>query len=163
MSEITSPMMLDDTGQDLVTEAQNIVTKLQALINAVKPTAADIPLAAISGMTADDVQEGVAELKSNLDDKLGWYRPDSTVDTLAKFCSYIDGILGSSSGYRTGYIGSTVAQRIGLSNEGYYYEAKANSENYRIVIVNNASGSLYKTLAKAGGIWQTAWKGVTLS
>ena len=66
MSEITSPIMLDDTGQDLVAEAQNIVTKLQSLINAVKPTAADIPLAAISGMTADDVQEGVAELKSNL-------------------------------------------------------------------------------------------------
>lgn len=66
MSEITSPIMLDDTGQDLVTEAQNIVTKLQALINAVKPTAADIPLAAISGMTADDVQEGVEELNSKL-------------------------------------------------------------------------------------------------
>ena len=112
---------------------------------------------------AQDLSGAVNELKSNLDDKLGWYRPDSTVDTLAKFCSYIDGILGSSSGYRTGYIGSTVAQRIGLSNEGYYYEAKANSENYRIVIVNNASGSLYKTLAKAGGTWQTAWKGVTLS
>ena len=115
------------------------------------------------GFTATDLTGAANELKSNLDDKLGWYRPDSTVDTLAKFCSYIDNLLGSGSGYRTGYIGSTVAQRIGLSNEGYYYEAKANSENYRIVIVNNASGSLYKTLAKAGGTWQTAWKGVTLS
>jgi len=116
-----------------------------------------------SHWTASNVCAMYNELKSNLDDKLGWYRPDSTVDTLAKFCSYIDDLLGSGSGYRTGYIGSTVAQRIGLSNEGYYYEAKANSENYRIVMVNNASGSLYKTLAKAGGTWQTAWKGVTLS
>ena len=67
MSTVTKPIMKDETGQDLVAEAQNIVLKLQDLINAVKPTAADIPLAAISGMTADDVQEGVAELKSNLD------------------------------------------------------------------------------------------------
>lgn len=167
MSEITSPIMLDDTGQDLVTEAQNIVTKLQALINAVKPTAADIPLAAISGMTADDVQEGVEELNSNLtdlSDRLAWKRIDSdTITNLSTFCAYIDNLIGSTSGYRTGYIAANVAQRIGLSNEGYYYDVKANSNNYRIVIVNNASGSLYKTLVKAAGTWQATWKGVTLS
>lgn len=66
MSTVTKPIILDETGQDLVAEAQNIVLKLQGLINAVKPTAAEIPLAPITGMTADDVQEGVAELKSNL-------------------------------------------------------------------------------------------------
>lgn len=61
--------VINDNGADLITQATAIVTQLQALINAVKPNAADIPLAPITGMSADDVQEGISELKSSLDVK----------------------------------------------------------------------------------------------
>lgn len=43
-------------------------TKMDALIAAVKPNAADIPLTPPPGMTADDVEEGITELNSNLTD-----------------------------------------------------------------------------------------------
>lgn len=84
MSEVTKPIALNesfnttentprniadviaDNGDDLITQAQAIATKLQALINAVKPNASDIPLAPITGMNADDVQEGISELKDTL-------------------------------------------------------------------------------------------------
>jgi hypothetical protein len=52
---------------DLVTQATAIVTKLQALINAVKPNASDIPLDPITGMSANNVQSGISELKGTLD------------------------------------------------------------------------------------------------
>jgi hypothetical protein len=52
---------------DLVTQATAIVTKLQALINAVKPNAGDIPLDPITGMSANNVQLGISELKGTLD------------------------------------------------------------------------------------------------
>ena len=117
--------------------------------------------------TATDLTGACNELNNNLtdlSDRLAWKRIDSdTITNLSTFCAYIDNLIGSTSGYRTGYIAANIAQRIGLSNEGYYYDAKANSNNYRIVIVNNASGSLYKTLVKAAGTWQATWKGVTLS
>ena len=58
--------VLEDNGADLITQATAIVTQLQALINAVKPSAGDIPLAPITGMNADDVQEGISELKGTL-------------------------------------------------------------------------------------------------
>lgn len=58
--------VLEDNGADLITQATAIVTQLQALINAVKPSAGDIPLDPIAGMNADDVQEGISELKGTL-------------------------------------------------------------------------------------------------
>lgn len=44
--------------------ATNVMTELEN--GAAAPTAADVSLAPITGMTADDVQEGIAELKSAL-------------------------------------------------------------------------------------------------
>lgn len=85
MADITSPIALDesfnttettprniadvvaDETGDLVTQATAIVTKLQALINAVKPNASDIPLDPITGMSATNVQSGISELKGTLD------------------------------------------------------------------------------------------------
>lgn len=135
MSEITSPIMLDDTGQDLVTEAQNIVTKLQSLINAVKPTAADIPLAPISGMTADDVQEGVAELKSKLADfEYGTY---SSL-TLAQDEEWT----APSMGVVTGYI-------RGNTNTTALFSIKSNkvNNNFRVVLNIVSTGSaLYESV-----------------
>ena len=58
-------VLADETG-DLVTQATAIVTKLQALINAVKPNASDIPLDPITGMSANNVQLGISELKGTL-------------------------------------------------------------------------------------------------
>lgn len=55
---------------DLVTQAQAIVTKLQGIISAVKPNASDIPLDPITGMSANNVQLGISELKGTLDELL---------------------------------------------------------------------------------------------
>ena len=87
MSEVTKPIALDESLNttestprniadvladelvisDLVTQAQAIVTKLQGIISAVKPNASDIPLAPIPGMSANNVQLGISELKGTLD------------------------------------------------------------------------------------------------
>lgn len=48
--------------------ATNVMTEVSAGGGGSTPTAADISLAPIAGMTADDVQEGIAELKSDLAD-----------------------------------------------------------------------------------------------
>ena len=86
MSEVTKPIALDESLNttestprniadvladelvisDLVTQAQAIVTKLQGIISAVKPDASDIPLDPITGMTANNVQLGISELKGTL-------------------------------------------------------------------------------------------------
>ena len=81
MADITSPIALDesfnttettprniadvvaDETGDLVTQAQAIVAKLQGIISAVKPDASDIPLDPITGMSANNVQLGISELK----------------------------------------------------------------------------------------------------
>ena len=99
MADITSPIALDesfnttettprniadvvaDETGDLVTQATAIVTKLQALINAVKPNASDIPLDPITGMSANNVQLGISELKGTLD--YCFQSDDSTVVGLA--------------------------------------------------------------------------------
>ena len=44
--------------------ATNVMTEIEA--GAAAPTAADVSLAPITGMTADDVQEGIAELKTDI-------------------------------------------------------------------------------------------------
>lgn len=54
--------------------ATNVMTEV--VNGAAAPTAADVSLAPITGMTADDVQEGIAELKSDLDNKA-----DKTTET----------------------------------------------------------------------------------
>ena len=76
------PIIKDSTGQDIKTVIQtgaaNLVTALNALTNAVKPTASDIPLDPITGMSADDVQEGISELKSSLDSLIGTGRIATT-------------------------------------------------------------------------------------
>lgn len=49
--------------------ATNVMTEF--VNGAAAPTAADVSLAPITGMTADDVQEGIAELKSDLSNLTG--------------------------------------------------------------------------------------------
>lgn len=54
-------VLRNDTGKDIVSELQNLVA-------AVKPDAEDIPYDnTTSGLTADDVQEAIDEVQSNVD------------------------------------------------------------------------------------------------
>ena len=61
IQEVTSPPMLDTTGQNIVTELQNIVSALS-------PNAQGISYShATSGLSAENVQEGIDEVKGITD------------------------------------------------------------------------------------------------
>lgn len=61
IQEVTSPPLLDETGQDIVTELQNIVSALS-------PNAQGISYShATSGLSAENVQEGIDEVKGITD------------------------------------------------------------------------------------------------
>ena len=53
------PILKDSTGQA-------IVTKLEGIKNAINPTAENIPITPITDMEAENVQEGLEELKGTL-------------------------------------------------------------------------------------------------
>lgn len=60
MSVVTKPIVLDETGQD-------IVTQLQAIVAGLAPNAGQISYSnATSGLSADDVQEAIDEVESNV-------------------------------------------------------------------------------------------------
>ena len=65
-----NPPVLDSTMKTTESTPRNLAdvlaSGLSSIANNVKPDAADIPLAPITGMSADDVQEGISELKSSL-------------------------------------------------------------------------------------------------
>ena len=61
MSVVTKPIVLDETGQD-------IVTQLQAIVAGLAPNAGQISYSnATSGLSADDVQEALDEIDGNVD------------------------------------------------------------------------------------------------
>lgn len=69
--QATSAIEIGDTIVPNVNcSATNVTEELDKVMAAIPTTAANIPLAAITGMTADDVQEGIAELKSDLAGKI---------------------------------------------------------------------------------------------
>ena len=60
MAVVTEPIILDETGQD-------IVTQLQAIVAGLAPNAGQISYSnATSGLSADDVQEAIDEVESNV-------------------------------------------------------------------------------------------------
>ena len=140
MSEVTKPIALDESLNttestprniadvladelvisDLVTQAQAIVTKLQGIISAVKPDASDIPLAPITGMVADDVQEGISELKGTLDDVIATLITHSATQ-------YLIGTLK----FKGSYNDATVRLQIGkLDNNTNYVQFFVNDVDY---------------------------------
>ena len=61
MAVVTEPIILDETGQD-------IVTQLQAIVAGLAPNAGQISYSnATSGLSADDVQEALDEIDGNVD------------------------------------------------------------------------------------------------
>lgn len=70
--EITSPIALDESFNTTENTSRNIADvladELSNLADAVKPDAGDIALDTISGMSANNVQDGIEELKQSLDD-----------------------------------------------------------------------------------------------
>ena len=71
--EITSPIALDESFNTTENTSRNIADvladELSNLADAVKPDAGDIALDTISGMSANNVQDGIEELKGTLDSK----------------------------------------------------------------------------------------------
>lgn len=69
--EITSPIALDESFNTTENTSRNIADvladELSNLADAVKPDAGDIALDTISGMSANNVQDGIEELKQSLD------------------------------------------------------------------------------------------------
>lgn len=68
------PILKDSTGQA-------IVTKLEGIKNAINPTAENIPITTIEGMEAENVQEGLEELKQSLDYLVNYDAGEITVTT----------------------------------------------------------------------------------
>lgn len=67
--QATSAIEIGDTIVPNVNcSATNVTEEIDKVLADIPTTAADVPLAAITGMTADDVQEGIAELKFDLED-----------------------------------------------------------------------------------------------
>lgn len=95
MSEVTKPIALDESLHTTESTPRNLADVLAEgfsdLADSVKPSASDIPISPISGMSADDVQEGLSELKQSLDDRGTWVEllgSTSTVGTHTLVDSY---------------------------------------------------------------------------
>lgn len=151
MSEVTKPIALDESLNttestprniadvladelvisDLVTQAQAIVTKLQGIISAVKPDASDIPLAPIAGMVADDVQEGISELKGTLTD-LGFGNPQLISNIVTDF-EYTVPSYGIITGYWRGDT-SSANKTIGITSD------KLGVNQYRLLQTRSIAG-----------------------
>ena len=63
MSEVTSPILTDATGQEIVSKLNTLLTKMDNLAAAFQPTASGIVYSnTTSGLTGDDVQEAIDEI-----------------------------------------------------------------------------------------------------
>ena len=63
MSEVTSPILTDATGQEIVSKLNTLLTKMDNLAAAFQPTASGIVYSnTTSGLTGDDVQKAIDEI-----------------------------------------------------------------------------------------------------
>lgn len=67
MSEVTSPILTDATGQEIVSKLNTLLTKMDNLAAAFQPNASGIVYSnTTSGLTGDDVQEAVDEVAGDV-------------------------------------------------------------------------------------------------
>lgn len=67
MSEVTSPILTDATGQEIVSKLNTLLTKMDNLAAAFQPNASGIVYSnTTSGLTGDDVQEAVDEMAGDV-------------------------------------------------------------------------------------------------
>jgi hypothetical protein len=128
---------------DLVTQATAIVTKLQALINAVKPDASDIDLAPISGMSATNVQSGISELKGTLDN-LDGLKTVTNLNTITT--SGVYKYDGGSTGAPTAN-GGVVLTIYNLSSNQAVQIAQANNQSYTSIRRKHADWTAWNIIA----------------
>jgi len=67
MSEVTSPILTDATGQEIVSKLDTLLTKMDNLAAAFQPNASGIVYSnTTSGLTGDDVQEAIDEVAGDV-------------------------------------------------------------------------------------------------
>ena len=67
MSEVTSPIMTDATGQSIVSKLDSLLGKMDILAAAFQPNASGIVYSnSTSGLTGDDVQEAIDEVAADI-------------------------------------------------------------------------------------------------
>ena len=67
MSEVTSPILTDATGQEIVSKLNTLLTKMDNLAAAFQPNASGIVYSnTTSGLTGDDVQEAIDEMAGDV-------------------------------------------------------------------------------------------------
>ena len=67
MSEVTSPILTDVTGQEIVSKLNTLLTKMDNLAAAFQPNASGIVYSnTTSGLTGDDVQEAIDEMAGDV-------------------------------------------------------------------------------------------------
>ncbi len=119
------PILKDSTGQA-------IVTKLEGIKNAINPTAENIPITTIEGMEAENVQEGLEELKQSLVNKITF--DTETTSQMYQAITTSGGSLVSLTSTATATLTSNGASGVSV---GYF--KKASSGHVGFSIVNYAS------------------------
>ena len=90
IQEVTSPPFLDDT-------AQTVVSKLDAIKNAINPNAQGVSYShATSGLSAENVQEGIDEVKGITDNISNSLTQYNVIDLLATIKAVYTNISSSS-------------------------------------------------------------------
>lgn len=115
--EITSPIALDESFNTTENTSRNIADvladELSNLADAVKPDAGDIALDTISGMSANNVQDGIEELKQSLGD-LNTYFSKTLLATDIKLASDPTIVSGQLRVYQYGHVVIVTAIDVGV-------------------------------------------------
>lgn len=135
------PILKDSTGQA-------IVTKLEGIKNAINPTAENIPITTIEGMEAENVQEGLEELKQSLDEKakVAFLSSGSMQSITESGLYYLANVVTDKPDATGGYLAisfasSTVGAGVYLPNTstGKCYQVSVSSGTWTYTEVNKVT------------------------
>lgn len=117
MAQVTSPIILDSTGQQIHSDLQQIKNVLTT-----PSAAADITFDNTgTGMQADDVQDAITELKSNLTELIVIEEIDFTLSQT----------IGANTTY---YYENTIPTKVGYKPYGIVGNHKTGSGNGRVTV-----------------------------
>lgn len=119
--------------------ATNVMTEIEN--GAAAPAAADVSLAPITGMTADDVQEGIAELKGMIPDPTHNYEVETPAIDISAFTATTNMYTAPSDGYAyvnagagTGEMGIYIATADGATSFSSFQPSAVNYERISVFV-----------------------------
>ena len=153
MSEVTSPILTDATGQEIVSKLNTLLTKMDNLAAAFQPNASGIVYSnTTSGLTGDDVQEAIDEMAADVSEinqslcdfktftEIGVLSSGHTTLTINKN-TYKALFLYETSGSNTLYTNFVpVASQYALVNNGQTFKIKDSAGetfNFTVAVSGN--------------------------